>query len=366
MGEIYMIYYIITAVFICFALLELYPVKRNLIFGVAALATVFLILFAAIRKHTGPDYGSYLILWNDAYATDPYDRSNEPFYFYLQYVLKFVFGLEFQSLIICFAVLSISLKFRAIQKWSPYFFVSLLLYFNISFLNQDFGQIRQGLATSITILSIQYVLEKRFRPFLLTVLLATSVHYTAIIFLLLYPLANIRLKLHAMMLIWLAAFGLSYFFTAFETLLAYVGSVLFPELNSKIFIYLTDEMYSKRLGFTPGMSLRFVNLAIMYLAVKPEEHNTERNLSRILVNSYFIGGCIFFLLNILAIFAARSSVYFTVIDFIALPLALQAISSRPIRYLVAFYIFLYVLYNIYLLINVTEGSMLVPYKTIFE
>jgi len=148
--------------------------------------------------------------------------------------------------------------------------------------------------------------------------------------------------------------------------LAYVGSVLFPELNSKIFIYLTDEMYSKRLGFTPGMSLRFVNLAIMYLAVKPEEHNTERNLSRILVNSYFIGGCIFFLLNILAIFAARSSVYFTVIDFIALPLALQAISSRPIRYLVAFYIFLYVLYNIYLLINVTEGSMLVPYKTIFE
>ena len=168
------------------------------------------------------------------------------------------------------------------------------------------------------------------------------------------------------MLIWVAAFGLSYLFTAFENLLAYIGAVLFPELNSKIFIYLTDEIYSKRLGFTPGMSLRFVNLAIMYLAVIPEQHNSERNLPRILVNSYFIGGCIFFLLNILAIFAARTSVYFTVIDFIALPLALQAIKSRPLRYAVAFYLFLYVVYNIYLLINVTEGSMLVPYKTVFE
>lgn len=361
-----MIYYVIAAVFICFALLELYPVKRNLIFGVASLATLLLIIFAAIRKHTGPDYGSYLILWNDALTSDPYDRSTEPFYFFLQYLLKFILGQEYQSIIVFFAVISISLKFRAIQKWSPYFFVSLLLYFNISFLNQDFGQIRQGLATSITILSIQYVIDRRFWPFLITILLATSVHYTAIIFLLLYPLANIRLKLHAMMLIWLAAFGLSYFFTAFENILAYIGSVLFPELNSKIFIYLTDEIYSKRLGFTPGMSLRFVNLAIIYLAIIPEQNNTERNLPRILLNSYFIGGCIFFLLNILAIFAARISVYFTVIDFIALPLALQAIKSRPLRYVVAFYLFLYVLYNIYLLINVTEGSMLVPYKTIFE
>jgi hypothetical protein len=366
MGECHMIYYVIIWVLATLAALELYPTKRSLMVGFAALAAIFLILFAALRKHTGPDYGSYLLIWNDAHPSDPYDRATEPLYFYVQYVLKFVFGFEYQSIIALFAIVSVSLKFRAIQKWSPFVFVSLLVYFNISYLNQDFGQIRQGLATSITILAIQYVIDRRFFPFLGCVLLAASVHYTAIVFLLLYPLANMRLSLRSMVLIWIIAFGISYFFTAFESILAYVGAVLFPELNSKIFIYLTDEVYSKRLGFTPGMSLRFINLAIMYLAVYRVQEPSTPHLSRVLINAYFIGGCIFFLFNIMAIFAARISVYFTVIDFIALPLGLMAITSRQLRYAVAGYILLYVIYNVYLLINVTEGTMLVPYKTVFE
>jgi hypothetical protein len=348
------------------ALIEVYPAQKRLMVVTGILFVVFLIVFAAIRKDTGPDYGSYKQLWADTFETDTYDKGTEPIYYFLVYFLKFTLGVPFQALIILFALISISLKYHSIVKYSPYVFLSLLIYYNISFLNQDFGQIRQGLATGITTFSIAYIIDKNPIKFLLLVLIATGIHYTAFIFLLLYPLSNMRVSFVAMVFIWIGAFLFSNSFNAFETLLSFIGSKLFPEINAKAFIYLTEEVYSKRLGFTPGMVLRFVNLFIIYQAIKPVIENKDRNISRLLVNSYFIGGILFFMLNFNAIFATRFSFYFNCMDMLALPLGVQAIQSRTLRYVALGYLLLYVSYNVYLLVNVTEGSMLIPYKSIFE
>lgn len=361
-----MIYFILILLMAILALTEVYPSQRKIMTGTGVLFVIFFIVFASIRKDTGPDYGSYKQLWAETFETDTYDKGTEPVYYYLVYFLKFILGVPFQSLLLVFALISITLKYYTIVKYSPYVFLSLLIYYNISFLNQDFGQIRQGLATGITTFSIAFIIDKKPLKFLLLLLLATGIHYTAFIFLLLYPLANMRVSFFVMVFIWIGAFLFSNFFLGFETFLSYVGGKLFPEINAKAFIYLTEEIYSKRLGFTPGMVLRFVNLFIIYQAIKPVIEVKERNVSRLLVNAYFIGGILFFVFNFNAIFATRFSFYFNCMDMLALPLGVQAIQSRTFRYVALGYLLLYVTYNVFLLVNVTEGSMLIPYKSIFE
>ena len=71
---------------------------------------------------------------------------------------------------------------------------SLIFFIILGIYNYNFYIVRQALAISILLIGIKYIEQRSFIKFIITVMLATGFHTTSIIFLIAYPLGNIKLS----------------------------------------------------------------------------------------------------------------------------------------------------------------------------
>ena len=84
--------------------------------------------------------------------------------------------------------------FLAIYKESKNPPLSLIIFFLSGSFLLSMNGMRQYMAMAIVLYSIRYVKERNLKKFLLFMFLAISIHASTIIFLILYPLYNIKLK----------------------------------------------------------------------------------------------------------------------------------------------------------------------------
>lgn len=96
-------------------------------------------------------------------------------------------GGTFYHFVFIVALLSIGIKFYAISKMSNYFFLSLLVYIALWF-GKDLGQIRNGLAGSLVLLSVIYIVRGQYFRFNLLALSTMLIHLVGVLSFLLYYL----------------------------------------------------------------------------------------------------------------------------------------------------------------------------------
>ncbi|WP_352230318.1 EpsG family protein [Escherichia coli] len=84
----------------------------------------------------------------------------------------------------CFALISVSLKYNIIKKSSPFLLLSVLVYYSNTFILQDLTQIRAGLRGHSIIFSVTICKNKNIISFVMLILLASTFHITALLFLL--------------------------------------------------------------------------------------------------------------------------------------------------------------------------------------
>lgn len=65
---------------------------------------------------------------------------------------------------------------------------AILYYYSRFFIGRDLNQVRSSLAAAIILLSLLFVARKKILPFILMILIASSIHSAAIIALLIYPI----------------------------------------------------------------------------------------------------------------------------------------------------------------------------------
>ena len=80
----------------------------------------------------------------------------------------------------------------SILKYSKRPILSVMLFFLLGFWGMSGAILRQGLAMSLIFLSLKYIYEKKLVKFLILILLATSFHYSAAIFLIAFPIAYLQ------------------------------------------------------------------------------------------------------------------------------------------------------------------------------
>ena len=124
----------------------------------------------------------------------------------------------------------------------------------MQFFDMYISGLRQTLALAILLFSYKYIKEKRLFPFALIVLLATTFHYTSLLFIVAYPVAHIRVNKegrYRLLRVLVVLFLLIVVFFGFDTLLSlalsffpkyryYIGSSVFvSEPNLAIFFKTT-------------------------------------------------------------------------------------------------------------------------------
>lgn len=94
-------------------------------------------------------------------------------------------------LFVIYAFLAVPLKINAIKRLSPYWYLSILLWFTHLFLIQEMTQIRVAVASGILLFSLPYLAEEEKKKFTLCLILAILFHYSSLV---LFPLLLIGNK----------------------------------------------------------------------------------------------------------------------------------------------------------------------------
>lgn len=81
---------------------------------------------------------------------------------------------------VIYAFIAVPLKVYAIKRLSPYWYLSILLWFTHLFVIQEMTQIRVAVASGIFLFSIPYIAEGKKLKFALSLVLAILFHYSAL------------------------------------------------------------------------------------------------------------------------------------------------------------------------------------------
>lgn len=124
------------------------------------------------------------------------------------------------------AFVSLGLIGSVFYKFSDNLFLSMIIYVCFGLYVFSFSGLRQALAFSITFYAFRFVVERRLLYFILAVLIATSIHKSAIVYFFVWPLWNIKLsRRNSIIMIILLILAIPFY----NTLFSFIVPILFGE-----------------------------------------------------------------------------------------------------------------------------------------
>ena len=356
-------YFAIFAVLAVFSILDILDGGKEMKQRAFFLFFSFLFLFAAFRAGD-QDYQNYVAAFREAAYVDVLDKSAmegtliyfmEPGYRLLNKLLSLVTSNPLWIVALT-AFVSLFLNFKCYREYSPYFLLTVLLYFVHTFLLREMIQIRSGVACAICLYSVRYGLKGDVVRYLLLVVLAGLFHTISWAFLLVYPVYWSRLGRRTWGVLGGISLGVALFFP-----LGHLLALLPPiPVFEKILIYVADSYYNQPLGvFTNPTMLKTLAVAGVGLYFY-RSLGEQSKYFRLLFNMYMIGTCWLLLFNDFSIIAARVATLFTISEVILIPMFLSLLSQNFFHRLL-FWSVLIVFCVATLSLNLYVGNVL-PYK----
>lgn len=347
-----MIYSVLIMVCVFFIFLENSRGSERLLPYLKLGTVLVLILFIGLRYWTGPDYDSYEI----SYLGRSDFQFESLFNFFMTLFRRM--NASYNVFLLFIAALSISIKSYVLQRYSPYFFLSLLI--AVGFFLSDMGQIRYALAISVLWLSIPFCMEKRLIPFLIILCSAVLIHQTAIVFLPVYWMRNFKLNFPVMMIIWAVCYVSSYTVLGDLVMDAFSDYSFSETAITKMDVYSENESLDTRyLISISGLIAKVGILALVYYSNIENE-----NLKQLYVNIGFAGGCLMFFFSFSEILCSRLSAYFLSFDALMIPLALVAIKDNWLYYSLLIILIAKYVYQFIFQVYYNYPEMYLPYRNV--
>jgi hypothetical protein len=317
-----------------------------------AFLTFVLIVVAAIRGPIDNDYLQYKIFYENAL------RGNmlvpEISFYWFSNLGNYVFS-NIGFLFLFYAIMGVSIKIVAIKELSEFWFFSILIYFSYFFILHEMTQIRVGVAIGFILISIKHIQDQNIKWFLLTVLLASFFHYSALIILPFYFLNPNKIEFKYYLLI-----PIGYLLFVFELSPLKIISMLNINILIEKFKFYEPLAMKHPLNVFSFFQL-FRCLFCVVLLWKWQVLQLKNKYAVILIKLY-IFSC-FFLVAFSDIppFASRFSEMFASVEIILIPFLLYLIPNREKAVLLIFSIALTMLS-----ITLFYSSLLKDYTTILE
>lgn len=229
-----------------------------------------LAFIAGIRYNVGTDFNTYSKWFNLAklYPLNYYINYSERGFIYLITIISFLtnsneiyfFIVEYLTLL--FVVMAFFKLKKDIGVAEPLFIYYLLVY------HASFNIMRQVLALSIIIFALSYLLEKKYKIYIILCLVASTIHQTSIICLLfvLYPLMHRFENVSSKINIPIESYDKKYYLKRFVFLLTYI---LLPYLfinYIKDLLLIADKLYLLRPNQISQLGVRNM-LTVFYLFI---------------------------------------------------------------------------------------------------
>lgn len=321
--------------------------------------SIFIFFMAAFRDGIGYDFRNYESIYNvvrNSYmSTDLF--SIEPAYLLINLISP-----NFSMVIFLCAVIAIPLKIIIITKYSEDKLLSLMLYFTGIFMMYDIGVIRQGIAIAIALLSIKYLIKRSLLKFILTIVIASLFHVSAMVFLPLYILSYKKLSrkfIYASIFI-LLVFS---YFNLFETVVINTINFLpIDMISSKINYY--SSINSGDL--TKSLLLRSAFLIVYVEFYKAKKINDKKSL--VFLNGFFLSIVLMSVFSSIPILGGRGVAGLYFLQIFILPILIKNTRTKIFKFFIIIGIVIISVNTMLDIINqgTISNQPYIPYRSIFN
>lgn len=304
----------VVVIFCIFALASLPDdTQKAFRFGaVWAIIGVVLVLISANRPVEMPDYAMYA----EGFRFDDKGRY-EPGYASLMHLIRAQTSDVFYLMLVM-ATIAISIRLYAIKRFSNFIWLSLAVYVSNVFILHDMIQIRAAIASGMLLFAIYYAHDRKWIKFIITTLIATMFHYSAISFLIIpfFVKDNFKKSIYSLII------PLGYILSLSGVTVGHMVSLVpIP------FVQKSYEMYVNAMDLGEGDKINIFNafilirIAIAYLLIigsaKMQKHN---RLFLIWLKLYILGIIAFLLCRDIPALAFRLSELFFAVDILLYPM----------------------------------------------
>ncbi|MCM1300268.1 MAG: EpsG family protein [Alistipes senegalensis] len=321
------------------------------------LFAVFIFFMAGFRG-MGNDYDGYREIFESIRSLQAYELFDpskvyvEPIYGLLNIAMS---ELPYQAILVVMAFLNIVILFPFIYKYSPYPFVSLLLFAGMFMYSNMMGLIRQSLAVSICLWAIVNVEKRRFWWL---VGIATLIHYSAIIVVVVKLIKNNFLSLKRYMLLGSGAIVSNLFFYGiFITISALLPAVIAWKLS----IYISEEAGDHFGLMNSAVLLRLVTFILAY-RYRDKIKSCFPEYGAYFTNIYFMALLLYVGCGFLPQMASRGAAYFHFFEILVVPMLIYVANKANRCCIFSFYA-LCSFWRHYELVTMYQEAY-VPYKNV--
>lgn len=339
---------------------------RRARFALLALAYLTLVLFAGLRWETGNDWFSYYNYYRNATSLR-YDATQyELGYRVFNLIIK-SFGLPYSGFLLIYSAVYVGLFVLSFIEADIELAGWMILGFYCTYLLGLMGTNRQVMAMAICLYSMRYICTGRWVRFFLSIAIATTFHISALCFLLVWPLARIRLRPKYLIL---TIFGVTIagFAGAGTALLRSVGTstqnIMFlakiAELNAAAGTHVSHavagnpaiHLYIKR-------GLYFLLFLLGYRYLKDDQWRLYLRLFAVSVAIVAV------LYSVDPVIASRLDVYFSIFELFLLALFTREIKTPAIRTTYSILLLCLFYHGLWTGVYSTDPLVFAPYKGIF-
>ncbi len=260
------VYIVVYFLIFFLALSELNEDKKKskpIFYGVIGL----LILLGGFRYYQGADYPVYVDLFYGSMKYVPwnqvFDANVEVTYVVLSKIIGEIFRAPFYWVTFIYAFISLSLKGNFFYTFSPYPFISLLLFYMPVIFFEDYGQMRQGASIAFCAYAFRFIVKKQLIYFILTIIVAYYFHKSSIVFLAAYWIAPLKINTRTALLAIITSI-LLWPFEIYRLAGPLVDSIASDSLGKMYTGYLNDNYYGVELGFGLSDVIKFIWLVIIF------------------------------------------------------------------------------------------------------
>ncbi|WP_416276579.1 EpsG family protein [Pedobacter sp. MR2016-24] len=335
-----------------------------------AIIICFFILWSlsTVKWKTGTDWDSYYDVFY--YFSDIYRGYFEPGFLIIVSTIR-SFTSNYTIYLGIFSFLCLALKFSFFVRYHKETIFTIILLFYCYYFGDIFA-VRQNLAISITLVSTGFIIKKRPILFAISVGLASSIHFTSILYILAYFIYWSHLKDRTIYILT----GISILFGLLgggEKLLSLILQVIGINgyAGEKINQYLnasgTDTINTNNnplLIYILGLIKRCLFIPIFFW-IKNRCYQNSSNIKGYL-NLYMFGNIIYFLFaKDLSIFA-RASVPFLFFEIFLICFTLSYFKFAPKNFILIFLIIMVVSASRFNALINSYYNLYVPYNSIFD
>lgn len=299
--------------------------SKNIKFFMWGSFVLLFIVHSFVKPDSVPDLPNYLDAYEELSYYSFFDLPDSILAY--SYELGFLYFMKTISILstnftffLCFfSFILLSCYYKVIREYSPFIFVSILL-FLVTIFDQSIFVLRQHLAMAVLLLSWRYIINKDFIRFAFILLIAFSFHVSALVYLPLYFLYNIRNNKKYIVLVMLGCVVMSF---AFFSIMEYVGLAVMD--NSSTYLY--NEKYDGSNYKEAIMMLLLLSSMVFFMRRDVFKPGINR-----LVFSIMCIGTLGALFGVGISATGRLFAYFTTIPYILVPIVMKYIKNKHIRW----------------------------------